>query len=228
MNVAERFADAVAGPPDLVRLDIAALCIAASAHPGLDIEAQCGRLDSLAASCPDVTFDALRDHLFSAEGFRGDIVNYADPENSFLDSVLARRLGIPITLSLVTMEVGRRLGLDIRGVGMPGHFLVKDDAADATWCDPFHGGALIGVDGCQRLFARVHGDARGFHPAYLAPTSSHAIVARILTNLEQGPLATQPHQLEWMCALHLAIPDLGDSDRARLEALSRSVRARWN
>src|SRR5262245_55626047 len=221
MDVTEKFADALSAPPDLVRLDIAALCIAASAHPGLDIDAECHRLDTLAASCPDPTFDALRRHLFSSEGFRGNTVNYADPENSFLDSVLARRLGIPITLSVVTIEVGRRLGIDIRGVGMPGHFLVKEHAADSTWCDPFNGGALIGVDACQRLFASVHGDARGFHPAYLAPTSSHAIVARILTNLEQGPLATQPHELEWMCALHLTIPDLGDADRARLETLLR-------
>jgi regulator of sirC expression with transglutaminase-like and TPR domain len=228
MDVTERFSDAVSAPSDLVRLDIAALCIAASAHPGLDIEAECRRLDALAASCPDVTFDALRHHLFSSEGFRGNTVNYSDPENSFLDSVLARRLGIPITLSVVTMEVGRRLGLDVRGVGLPGHFLVKESTADSTWCDPFHGGRLIGVDGCQRLFARVHGDTRGFHPAYLAPTSPHAILARMLNNLEQGPLATEPHHLEWMCALHLTIPDLGDAERTRLETLLRSVKARWN
>jgi regulator of sirC expression with transglutaminase-like and TPR domain len=228
MNVTERFAGALSEPSDLVRLDVAALCVAASAHPGLDIDAGCAHLDGLAASCPDATFDALRRQLFSVEGFRGNTDDYSDPENSFLDSVLARRLGIPITLSVVMMEVGRRVGVDVRGVGMPGHFLVKDGASDSTWCDPFHGGAMLDVEDCHRLFARVHGDARGFHPAFLAPTAPRAIVARILTNLEQGPLATRPEQLEWMCELHLAIPDLADAERERVDALLRSARARWN
>jgi regulator of sirC expression with transglutaminase-like and TPR domain len=228
MNVTELFADAVAAPPEHARLDVAAFCIAACAHPGLDIDAATRPLDELAASCPDATFDALRLHLFADQGFRGNADDYADPENSFLDSVLARRLGIPITLSVVMIEVGRRIGVDVRGVGMPGHFLVKDGASDATWCDPFHRGAVLTVEGCQRLFARLHGDARGFHPAYLAPTNPNAIVARMLTNLEHGPLAARPEQLEWMCALHLTIPELADADRIRLETLQRSARARWN
>jgi regulator of sirC expression with transglutaminase-like and TPR domain len=228
MNVADTFANALSAPVECTRLDIAAFCIAACAHPELDIDAACARLDALAMSCPEPTFDALRRHLFAREGFRGNTDNYSDPENSFLDSVLTRRVGIPITLSVVMMEVGRRLGVDVRGVGMPGHFLVKDAATEAMWCDPFHGGALLGVDGCQELFARLHGEARGFHPAFLAPTGPHAIISRMLTNLEQGPLATRPDQLEWMCLLHLAIPDLGDADRTRVENLMRSVRARWN
>jgi regulator of sirC expression with transglutaminase-like and TPR domain len=228
MDVTERFADAISAPADLIRLDVAAFCIAANAHPNLDIDAACASLDDLATSCAEPTFDALRRHLFAGEGFRGNTDNYSDPENSFLDSVLARRLGIPITLSVVTMEVGRRLGVDVRGVGMPGHFLVKDAASDSTWCDPFHGGALMDVRDCQQLFAQVHGNARGFHPAYLAPTAPRAIVARILTNLERGPLATDPTQLEWMCSLHLAIPDLAESDREGIELLLRSARARWN
>ena len=228
MDVTERFAEAVSAPSDSVRLDVAAFCIAAKAHPGLDIGRGCARLDDLATSCPSATFDAVRRQLFAIEGFRGNSDNYGDPENSFLDSVLARRLGIPITLAVVMIEVGRRLGVDVRGVGMPGHFLVKDGSSDATWCDPFHGGALLDVGDCQRLFALVHGDARGFHPAYLAPTAPRAIVARMLTNLEQGPLATRPEQLEWMCMLHLAIPELSDAERERVEGLLQSARARWN
>src|SRR5262245_29149806 len=228
MDVTERFAQAVAAPSESIRLDVAALCIAAGAHPGLDIDRACSRLDDLAGSCPSPTFDALRRQLFGVEGFRGNTDNYTDPENSFLDSVLARRLGIPITLAVVMIEVGRRLGVDVRGVGMPGHFLVKDGSSDATWCDPFHGGVLMDVGDCQRLFALVHGGARGFHPAYLAPTAPRAIVARMLMNLEHGPLATRPEQLEWMCTLHLAIPDLADGERDRIEALMQSARARWN
>ena len=79
--------------------------------------------------------------------FRGNTDDYSDPENSFLDSVMTRRVGIPITLSVLMMEVGRRIGVDIDGVGMPGHFLVRPRVAEAeaTWCDPFHGFALLGA-----------------------------------------------------------------------------------
>lgn len=226
MDVTERFAEAVVA--DDVALDVAALCIAAQAHPDLDIDVARARLDQLASSCADASFEGLRVHLFATEGFRGDVDNYADPENSFLDAVLERRLGIPITLSVLMMEVGRRRGIDVRGVGMPGHFLVKDGTRGDTWCDPFHGGGLLDAADCRRLFDRVHGSIRPFHPTFLAPTPARRIVARMLANLEHGPLAADPMQLAWMCRLHLAIPDLGDDERRRLEALSRTAIARWN
>jgi regulator of sirC expression with transglutaminase-like and TPR domain len=226
MDVTERFAEAVAA--DDVALDVAALCIAAHAHPGLDIDATRAQLDRLAASFPDPNFDGLRVHLFATEGFRGNVENYADPANSFLDSVLERRLGIPITLSVLMMEVGRRRGVSVRGVGMPGHFLVKDGSRDDTWCDPFHGGARLDAGDCRRLFHRVHGSVRPFHPTFLAPTPPRSIVARMLTNLEHGPLAADPAQLAWICRLHLAIPELASDERVRLETLSRTANARWN
>jgi regulator of sirC expression with transglutaminase-like and TPR domain len=225
MDVSERFAGAVA---DDVALDVAALCIAAHAHPGLDIDATRARLDELAASCSAPTFDGLRGHLFVDEGFRGNVENYADPENSFLDAVLERRLGIPITLSVLMLEVGRRCGVDLSGVGMPGHFLVKDGTRDDTWCDPFHGGAALSAEECRGLFHRVHGSERAFHPTFLAPTHPRSIIARMLANLEHGPLAADPAQLTWMCRLHLALPGLADGERRRLEALSRATTARWN
>ncbi len=79
-----------------------------------------------------------------------------------------------------------------------------------------------------RLFARVHGSERGFHPAFLAPASTHEILGRMLANLEHGRMAKDPLQLAWMCELHLLLPGLGDQERARLGAAVRSVRARWN
>ena len=104
-DAVERFAREVAEPPSTFRLDAAAFCIAAQAHPGLDVDEWCGRLDALAARCPDATFDAVREFLFRTEGFRGNREAYADPENSFLDAVLERRTGIPITLAIV--KIGR-------------------------------------------------------------------------------------------------------------------------
>ena len=91
---------------------------------------------------------------------------------------------------------------------MPGHFLVLDAARGDVWCDPFHGGALLDADGCRRRFDLVYGGALAFQRAFLAPTPPHAIVARMLANLERGELATDPVQRAWMCELHLAIPGI--------------------
>ena len=192
MDARERFVAAVTASPDDVPLDIAAFCIAAHAHPGLDVDDWTRRIDTIATRCSDATFDGLRAQLFDHDGFHGDLDNYADPENSFLDSVIERRRGIPITLSVLMIAVGRRLGLDVQGVGMPGHFLVLDGQRGDRWCDPFHGGALLDVDGCRRRFDLVYGGTLKFQPAFLDPTSPPAIVARMLANLERGELAGDP------------------------------------
>jgi Transglutaminase-like superfamily len=225
----KRFASVVALPSDEVRLDVAAFCIAAQAHPGIDIDAWCARIDALAADCKPPTFDGVRAHLFEHAGYSGNTVDYADPENSFLDAVIARRTGIPITLSVLMIEVGRRCDVDVRGVGMPGHFLVQDGTdARGRWCDPFHAGACYDLDGCRQLFARVHGTDAGFSEGFLQTTSSPEILARMLTNLEHGRLARDPLQLHWMCEMHLALPGLAEHERARLDGALHAIRARWN
>jgi hypothetical protein len=213
MNPRERFAAAVNRPDADGSLEIAAFCIAARAHPGLDLDECVRRLDVLAARCADASFDALRAHLFELEGFAGNLDHYDDPENSFLDSVLERRLGIPISLSVLMIATGRRLGLDVRGVGMPGHFLVLDAARGDVWCDPFHGGAVLDADGCRRRFDLIYGGAMAFQPSFIAPTSPAAIVARMLANLERSALAADPVQLAWMCELHLEIPGIPFRER---------------
>jgi len=216
MDAREQFVAAVNRPADDVPLDVAALCIAAQAHRGLDVDEWSTRLDSLAARCATATFDGLRAHLFEHEGFHGDIEHYADPENSFLDSVIERRRGIPITLSVLMIAIGRRIGVDVRGVGMPGHFLVLDGARGDVWCDPFHGGALLDADGCRRRFELLYGGSLTFQPAFLAPTPLPAIVARMLANLERSELASDPVQRAWMCELHLAIPGISYQEQWEL------------
>ena len=223
----KRFVSTVDAPDDEIRLDIAALCIAAHAHPGLDIDTSTIRIDELAAGCPTTTFDGVREYLFDAQRFIGNVRDYGDPDNSFLDSVLTRRVGIPITLSVLMMEVGRRVGVDVRGVGMPGHFLVQDAANNAAWCDPFHAGAVYDIDDCRRLFARLHG-GRELQPGHLRHTSKVEILGRMLANLEQGRLGTDPLQLAWMCDLHLALPSVPDHERERLRVAVQTARARWN
>jgi regulator of sirC expression with transglutaminase-like and TPR domain len=216
MDAREQFVAAVNRPADDVPLDVAALCIAAQAHPGLDVDEWSARLDTLAARCTTTTFDGVRAHLFDQEGFHGDVDHYADPENSFLDSVIERRRGIPITLSVLMIAIGRRVGVDVRGVGMPGHFLVLDGARGDVWCDPFHGGALLDADGCRRRFEMVYGGSLTFQRGFLTPTPPPAIVARMLANLERSELASDPIQRAWMCELHLAIPGISYEEQWEL------------
>ncbi len=216
MDAREQFVAAVNQPAAEVPLDVAALCIAAHAHPALDIRESLALLDELAARCPAQTFDALRSHLFEQERYAGNLDNYADPENSFLDSVIERRLGIPITLSVLMITIGRRIGVDVQGVGMPGHFIVLDGERGNVWCDPFHGGAILDAVGCRRRFDLVYGGTLAFQPSFLLPTPPPSIVARMLANLERSELATDPVQKAWMCELHLAIPGLGFQEQLEL------------
>ncbi|HWN13521.1 MAG TPA: transglutaminase-like domain-containing protein, partial [Candidatus Dormibacteraeota bacterium] len=128
----------------------AALLIAAAEQPALDVDKELARLDDLAeAAAPRGGQDELRrlhrlrEFLFEEQGFAGDRGDYFDPRNSYLNHVLDRRLGIPITLSLVLIEVGRRLGLDMEGVGLPGHFITGIRiGGEHVLLDPFNRGAL--------------------------------------------------------------------------------------
>jgi regulator of sirC expression with transglutaminase-like and TPR domain len=222
MDALERFRRIVDADTEAVPLDEAAFCIAAAARPGLDIGECLHRLDALAAQCRDATFDGVRAFLFEEEQFRGDIDDYGDPRNSFLDAVIERRLGIPITLSVLLIEVARRVGVDVVGVGMPGHFLAREAAVTDRWCDPFHRGAVLDYGECAVLFAAVQGKVRPLEAGDLAPTPPRAILTRILANLEQGRFGTDPAHLATLCELHLAIPGVPVEQQVQLlRALAR-------
>ncbi|HMC70976.1 MAG TPA: transglutaminase-like domain-containing protein, partial [Mycobacteriales bacterium] len=124
VDATERFVEVVAGREPALPLDEIAFLIAAHAHGGLDVDAQLTRLDELADQVRDPTLDGLRRLLFRDLGFTGNEGDYYDARNSFLDDVLDRRTGIPISLAVLTMEVGRRVGVPLAGVSMPGHFLL--------------------------------------------------------------------------------------------------------
>jgi regulator of sirC expression with transglutaminase-like and TPR domain len=126
VELSERFAALLRRPEAEVPLDEVALVIAAHARPELDIGAQLTRLDELAATCFAPTLDALVRHLFVDLGFRGNEGDYYDPRNSYLDEVVERRLGIPITLSVLTIEVGRRIGVPVAGVSLIGRIVLGD------------------------------------------------------------------------------------------------------
>jgi regulator of sirC expression with transglutaminase-like and TPR domain len=204
----ERFADRVRAPERDLPLAEAALLIAAHDHP-VDVAAELAALDELAHDAPR-TPERLARHLFTDLGFVGNEVDYADPRNSYLDEVMRRRLGIPITLSVLMLEVGHRMGLTLEGVGMPGHFLVRAD--DGAFYDPFHGGLRLDEDGCRLIFEATRG-AVPFLPEYLAPVGPRAILARMLANLVQSSVGRDPGTAVWATRLGLCIPGLSIVER---------------
>jgi regulator of sirC expression with transglutaminase-like and TPR domain len=218
-----RFAELVGGPGEPA-LDEGALLIAAHARPDLDVRAEVGRLDDLARGCPGTTLDDLRTYLFEELGFRGNTDEYDDPANSYLDVVLDRRVGIPITLGVLTVEVGRRVGVRLGAVGMPGHVLVRSLDEPGLFVDPFGGGAALGAPECAEVFHRVMGPGAEFDPAFLDVSDHRTILWRMLTNLRSAFAARSDlGSLRWSAELQLAFPDVSAQDRHRLAALLGTV-----
>jgi len=195
--VRERFAQLVTGPEEELDLGEAALLIAQEEHPELDVAAYLRRLDGLAAAvrarlpqAPEPTdiIHNLNILLFHEEGLTGNESEYYDPRNSFLNEVLDRKRGIPITLSVIYLEVGRRLGLPLAGVGFPGHFLVTYHGADGELIlDPFAGGVTLSREELAQKLRRMYGDVNPFLaqiPQLLAPASKKEILLRMLRNLK--------------------------------------------
>jgi regulator of sirC expression with transglutaminase-like and TPR domain len=208
MGPTEQFTRLVRRPDPSIPLDEAALLIAAHDHD-VDAAAALASLDELARDAPD-TPEALAEFLFAGGQFAGNEVDYADPRNSFLDEVLRRRLGIPITLSVLMIEVSRRQGAPLHGVGMPGHFLVG--AGPDRYLDPFHGGATLDTAGCRALFERLQVGAP-WTDAYLVPVGPRAILVRMLANLVHTFVERSPADAVWALRLRLAVPGVAAGER---------------
>lgn len=191
--VTERFARLAGLPDEQIELAPAALWMATIEHPSLDVSEHIAALDSLADSAsrrlagrqdPLSSINALSEFLFDEMGFRGNRDDYYDPRNSLLNAVLSRRLGIPITLSLIYIEVGARLGIGLIGIGMPGHFLVRHADLANMFIDPFHGGIILSAEECAQRLRQVTGAPVRWSPAYLSPVSNIEFIARMLRNLK--------------------------------------------
>lgn len=176
-------------------LDLAegALLIAQTEYPDLDPGRYLARLDrmgeearaGLGGGDAATTLRRLNVYLFEEQGFRGNSEDYYDPRNSFLNDVLDRRTGIPITLSVVYMEVGRRLGLTIQGIGLPGHFIVEwRGDSERLLIDPFNSGAVLDARDCQALIVRATGRSIELRPEHFQPVGKRQILARMLLNLK--------------------------------------------
>ena len=191
----ERFAELVTR--EQFSLAEACLLIAQDEYADLDVAAGIARLDAIASTvrgrlaadaAPEQKVTALNHHLFAELGFKGDVDTYYDPRNSYLNEVLERRTGIPITLSIVYLEVGRRIGLALQGVSFPGHFLVRLRLARGTLIlDPFTAGAPCPESELRARLGRVLPEAearRADLERHLEPASPREIVARVLRNLK--------------------------------------------
>jgi regulator of sirC expression with transglutaminase-like and TPR domain len=219
-----RFTALLALPDADLPLDEGAFLVAAHAHPGLNLDEWLVRLDEIAGRCvARRTPGALAEALFVDERFAGNVEDYGDPRNSLLDDVIDRRLGIPITLSIVMVEVARRLGLGLHGVGMPGHFLVGVDDDPDTFLDPFHGGRVLDRDGCRAVFAALQGADAPFALSYLAPTGPRAILLRVLNNLQHAYLSRRAPDAVWVARLRLRFADLPLAERRQTAVLLGSL-----
>ena len=176
---------------DLLR---AALTIARTEYPDLDFESYGARIEELARRvkrlAPDLgdpfeSIAALNRVLFEEEGFRGNREDYYDPRNSLLNDVLDRKLGIPITLAVVYMEVARRVGFPLVGVGMPGHFLLKHYDVDGReiLIDPFNRGSILTAKDCQQRLDELYGGQMRLQPDFLMAVSRRQVLVRMLNNL---------------------------------------------
>lgn len=208
-------------------LDMAALELATIEFPGLDIETSLFRLDTIAdqvrrklsRDADGMKFiKAVNDLMFETLQFRGNDEDYYDPRNSCLNSVLSRRTGIPITLSLIYIELARRLNRPVYGVGLPGHFIVAYEDSEARyWIDPFHAGRILSFADCAALAKQTAGVDLRANPAVLSPVNKRQILVRMLSNLKAIYLRGQAFDKakQVLDLLIAAAPDYAEEYRHR-------------
>ena len=178
-----------------IDLGLGALLIAKGAYPELDTRAYMEQLDRMALEVkgqigeiaePSRQIAQLNHYLFEEKSFKGNQDDYYNPRNSYLNDVLERKLGIPITLSVLYIETSKRIGLPIAGVGFPGHFIVKHKGEHLeTYIDPFHGGRILSEDELHDQLETVFQKPTPLQPEFLKQVSNREILARILRNLKQ-------------------------------------------
>lgn len=197
------FEDYMAQPEPQINPAVANLLLAREEYPDLDVNVYLERFERLSEQAEQQGVRTADDaesvrrlcgYLFDDLGFKGDNETYYDPKNSFLNEVLDRRLGIPITLSVVFVQVGLRLGLPLVGVSFPGHFLAKCVTARGdVIVDCFRGGLLMTTKDCRELLKQMFGGKMAFAPEMLAPAKPREIISRMINNLK----AIYLHQRDW-------------------------------
>ncbi len=199
-SLLNQFAEVTDRPDYEVDVARAAMLLAATEYPRLNVERELFAFQRLAGAIsskfledddPLYCVNIISEHLFDDVGFKGDADNYYDPRNSYLNQVIERRTGIPITLAVVYMEVGRRLKVPLLGIGMPGHFLVRHREIENLYIDTFSGGILLSEEECRDILRdRTRGDL-DWSSDLLKPVSNREIIARMVRNLKAIYMADQ-------------------------------------
>ena len=181
-------------PDEQIDLAKAALYIAQEEYPRLDIQEYLNALDTMAMEVqerlptevyPLRIIKTINQYLYDDLGFSGNTTNYYDPRNSFLNDVIERRTGIPITLSLVYLEIAHRIDFPMTGVGMPGHFLIRPNLADMEiYVDAFNHGEVMFTQDCQEKLTQIYGQPVTMQAKYLEAVHGRIFLARMLTNLK--------------------------------------------
>jgi len=190
----QSFLEIAALDEDAFSLDRAALVMALEEYPDIDVQSYLRRLDTFAARAealaginrtPINVIESINEVLFVQEGLRGNDEDYYDPRNSYLNEVLDRKLGIPISLCVVYMEVAKRIDFPIKGVGFPGHFLVKhvDNGRDIV-IDAFNLGRILTPNDCQELLDKIYNGTVSMNASLLQPMEKRSILTRMLYNLK--------------------------------------------
>ena len=192
-EIRRRFEDLVGRPDELLDLAQAALLVAAEEQTHVDVAHYLSELDELGragaarvASSPGAGIEAFNEFIFAEQHFRGNQSEYYDPHNSYLHDVLDRRVGIPITLAIIYMEVGSRAGLETQGIGLPGHFIVRareTGSLEAALVDPFNG-KVIDREDCQARLDELFEGNVSLTEEHLRTSSRREILVRLLTNLK--------------------------------------------
>ncbi len=233
----QRFAAAISAPEFSIDLARVALLIAAEDDARTNVE-HCMALlnewgDAARARINESfgdSIEAFNQFMFEELNFTGNSADYYDARNSFLSDVLERRTGIPITLSLVYMLIGRRAGLAVEGVGLPGHFIVRVSEANndfaATFVDPFHGCTLT-MDGCYELLDTIYGGQLALSEEHLRALTNTEILVRLLTNLKGIYAAAKLYKraLAIVERILLLVPDAANEHRDRGVLLAQLGRA---
>lgn len=201
-----------------INLDEACFAMSSTLQRPLDEMEWLAALDQLAGECPTPTADGVARYLFTDLGFRGNTEAYYDWRNSCLDRVIDTRVGIPISLSVLMIEVARRVGVDLVGVGMPAHFLVRTVEGPARFFDPFAAGMELDAADARSLFERVTRGQVPWRDSFLQPTLAQPIIVRLLNNL-RAIFQSRPNELRLALVMQMRaqIPQLAVAERDEID-----------
>ncbi|AFY54985.1 hypothetical protein Riv7116_2475 [Rivularia sp. PCC 7116] len=194
---------------EYIDLGKAGLYIAQEEYSELDIEEYLNALDAMAMELeerlpsekyPLKIIQCINQYLYDDLKFTGNIQNYYDPRNSFLNDVIERRVGIPITLALLYIEIARRIDFPMIGIGMPGHFLIRPDISEiGIFVDAFNHGEIMFPQDCQERLSQIYQQNLTLQPEFLAPVTKKQFLARMLTNLKYIYLNQQELEKALLC-----------------------------